>query len=96
MDLTLRRAKGFVQNKRDWKAVLKTPQSKRYRDCQATTNLAKRLECGRFTAALGRATLSHSHFFYRQTTARLLVVSRTKTAGCRKFCPQKTTRRKIL
>jgi|GEM_PF-1131151 hypothetical protein len=63
MGLTLRRAKGFVENKRDWKAVLKTPQSKRYRDCQATTNLAKRLECGRFTAALGRATLSHSHFF---------------------------------
>jgi hypothetical protein len=62
MDLTLRRAKGFVQNNRDGKAVLKTPQSKRYRDCQATTNLAKRLECGRFTAALGRAALSHPHF----------------------------------
>ena len=33
------------------KAVLKPPQSKRYRDCRELSNLAKRLDCGAFTAA---------------------------------------------
>jgi hypothetical protein len=30
------------------KAVLKTPQSKRWRDCATSVYLAKRLECGGF------------------------------------------------
>jgi len=34
------------------KAVLKTPQSMRCRDCRWFTDFAKRLECGAFTAAL--------------------------------------------
>jgi hypothetical protein len=33
------------------KAALKTPQSKRYRDCRAPANFAKRLDCGVFSAA---------------------------------------------
>jgi len=33
------------------KAVLKPPQSKRYRDHPASPNFAKRLDCGTFTAA---------------------------------------------
>jgi C1A family cysteine protease len=37
------------------KAVLKTPQSKRWRECQVLPNRAKRLDCGAFTAAFGRA-----------------------------------------
>jgi hypothetical protein len=36
------------------KAVLKHAQSKRRRDCRASSNFAKRLECARFTAALRR------------------------------------------
>jgi hypothetical protein len=36
------------------KAVLKPPHSKRWRDCQASSDLAKRLECGAFTAAFVR------------------------------------------
>jgi predicted GH43/DUF377 family glycosyl hydrolase len=36
------------------KAVLKPPHSKRWRDCRATSHLAKRLECGTFTAAFVR------------------------------------------
>jgi hypothetical protein len=31
--------------------VLKQPQSKRIRECQASSNRAKRLDCVRFTAA---------------------------------------------
>jgi hypothetical protein len=38
------------------KAVLKSPHSRRYRDCQAVLNFAKRLECGVFTAAFARTT----------------------------------------
>ncbi len=34
------------------KAVLKHAQSKRWRDCRTIPNFAKRLECGRFTAAV--------------------------------------------
>jgi hypothetical protein len=34
------------------KAVLKPPHSTRWRDCQAASEFAKRLECGAFTAAL--------------------------------------------
>jgi hypothetical protein len=34
------------------KAVLKHVQSKRWRDCRASLNFAKRLKCERFTAAL--------------------------------------------
>jgi hypothetical protein len=33
------------------KAVLKPPQSKRYREYPASLNFAKRLDCGAFTAA---------------------------------------------
>jgi hypothetical protein len=36
------------------KAVLKHAQSKRWRDCRASSNFTKRLECARFTAALRR------------------------------------------
>ena len=35
--------------------MLKPPHSKRWRDCHASPNLAKRLECGAFTAAFARA-----------------------------------------
>jgi hypothetical protein len=31
--------------------VLKSPHSRRYRDCQSVLNFAERLECGAFTAA---------------------------------------------
>ena len=41
------------------KAVLKPPHSKRYRACRTTSNLAKRLECGAFTAALPHQTNLH-------------------------------------
>jgi hypothetical protein len=51
MFLTLRLVKRFVQKKLRGKAGLKPPQSKRYRDYRASSNLAKRLDCGRFTAA---------------------------------------------
>jgi len=34
--------------------VLKPPHSKRWRDCDAASSLAKRMECGAFTAAFGR------------------------------------------
>jgi len=34
-----------------WKAALKTPQSKRYRACQSQPDVAKRLDCGVFSAA---------------------------------------------
>jgi hypothetical protein len=51
MFLTLRLVKQFVQKKLRGKAGLKPPQSKRYRDCRTSPNLAKRLDCGRFTAA---------------------------------------------
>ena len=33
------------------KAVLKSPQSKRYRDDQACSRFTERLDCGAFTAA---------------------------------------------
>jgi hypothetical protein len=33
------------------RAVLKPPQSKRWRDCWSDSNFAKRLDCGAFTAA---------------------------------------------
>ena len=33
------------------KAVLKPPHSGRWRDCRTSPNLAKRLDCGVFTAA---------------------------------------------
>jgi hypothetical protein len=33
------------------KAVLKTPQSTRWRDCHVASPFAKRLDCGAFTAA---------------------------------------------
>jgi hypothetical protein len=33
------------------RAVLKPPQSKRWRDCRSDFNFAKRLDCGVFTAA---------------------------------------------
>jgi hypothetical protein len=36
------------------KAVLKSPHSKRWRDCGAASGFAKRLECGAFTAAFWR------------------------------------------
>ena len=36
-----------------FKAVLKPPHSKRWRGCQAPSRLAKRLDCGEFTAAFG-------------------------------------------
>jgi hypothetical protein len=36
---------------RDRKAVLKPPQSRRWRACRETRNVAKRLDCGAFTAA---------------------------------------------
>jgi hypothetical protein len=51
MFLTLRLVKQFVQKKLRGKAGLKPPQSKRYRDCRTSPNFAKRLDCGRFTAA---------------------------------------------
>jgi hypothetical protein len=38
------------------KAVLKTPQSTRWRDCRGASDCAKRLECGAFTAAFRVAT----------------------------------------
>jgi hypothetical protein len=34
-----------------WKAVLKPPQSRRWRDHQVSPHRAKRLDCGAFTAA---------------------------------------------
>jgi hypothetical protein len=34
------------------KAALKPPQSRRWRDCRTSSNLAKRLDCGAFTAAI--------------------------------------------
>jgi hypothetical protein len=40
------------------KAVLKPPQSTRWRDCQEAPDFAKRLDCGAFTAALGPKTMS--------------------------------------
>ena len=42
------------------KAVLKPPQSRRYRVRHVFTNLAKRLDCGAFTAALEGRFSSHS------------------------------------
>src|ERR1019366_9539100 len=44
------------------KAVLKHPHSRRWRDCRAFPNLAKRLDCVRFTAAVpdGRTLLTRS------------------------------------
>jgi hypothetical protein len=40
------------------KAVLKPPHSTRWRDYRGTSDFAKRLDCGAFTAAFGRqATL---------------------------------------
>jgi hypothetical protein len=33
------------------RAVLKPPQSRRWRGCRRASNFAKRLECGAFTAA---------------------------------------------
>jgi hypothetical protein len=39
-------------------AVLKPPQSTRYRDCRVASNFAKRLDCGAFTAALLQPTMS--------------------------------------
>jgi hypothetical protein len=38
------------------KAVLKPPQSTRWRDFRRPADFAKRLECGAFTAALGWPT----------------------------------------
>jgi len=40
------------------KAVLKPPQSTRWRDGQGASAFAKRLECGAFTAALESKTVS--------------------------------------
>jgi hypothetical protein len=42
------------------KAVLKPPQSRRWRDCRGTTDCAKRLDCGAFTAAFGERRLQFS------------------------------------
>ena len=42
------------------KAVLKPPHSKRWRDCQAASKPAKRLERGAFTAAFVRAGYQRS------------------------------------
>ena len=47
---------GIFVATRDWpcqKAVLKPPHSRRWLDGRASPNLAKRLECGAFTAAFG-------------------------------------------
>ncbi len=38
------------------KAVLKPPQSKRWRDHRGASDFAKRLDCGAFTAAFGQQT----------------------------------------
>ena len=39
------------------KAALKPPHSKRWRDCPAPANRAKRLECGGFSAAFRWTTI---------------------------------------
>jgi hypothetical protein len=46
------------------RAVLKPPQSRRWRDCRASPNLAKRLDCGAFTAALRTDSKSQLVSFY--------------------------------
>jgi hypothetical protein len=33
------------------KAAVNAPQSRRWRDCRGSSNFAKRLDCGAFTAA---------------------------------------------
>jgi hypothetical protein len=43
------------------KAVLKSPQSKRCRACPASSNFAKRLDCGAFTALFGRVSPLRFH-----------------------------------
>jgi hypothetical protein len=43
------------------KAVLKSPHSGRWRDCQPPADLAERLDCGVFTAAFVRPTRSRTN-----------------------------------
>jgi len=50
--------------------VLKPPHSKRWRDCDAASSLAKRMECGAFTAAFARAAGQRPHITRLTARAR--------------------------
>jgi hypothetical protein len=52
---------------RAWKAVLKSPQSKRWRDFLASSNFAKRLECAAFSGAVVRREHFHLRIVFRWT-----------------------------